>query len=117
MRLPIEKIDSEMLDIVKGLNSRGLSTQFSCQGNHENGQIGIAYISFSDGVKLPSSLIRFIKDQNWQIDIDTTDSQGMRKVFVCSVYSIDAYFPKDLPRLKQRNIDFLNGWRYYLRSY
>ena len=107
-------VDPEMKDIVYGLNRIGLQTEFSCQGNHLGGNIGIAYISFSEGVILPDSLIKFIKDQKWQIDLEITAPYKSTGV-VYSIHSVETDFPEDLKELKKKNSSFITGWRSYLR--
>ena len=106
-------LDFEIRDIVYGLNSLGLSTNFSCQGNHDGGRIGIAYISFSEGVKLPSVLIDYIHTQNWQIEREYTDPRNRRGV-IYSIHSVDPDFPEDLVELEKRNSAFIDGWKDYL---
>ena len=108
-------IDYEMREIVDNLNTLGLATNYSCQGNHRDGRILIAYISFSEGINLPVHLMEYIKSQKWQIDRDYSDSCDGKRV-IYSIYSVGTDFPKDFVELKKRNTAFIEGWKNFLAT-
>ena len=107
------KIDLEMQEIVFRLNNMGLYTSFCCQGNHIDGRILIAYVGFSEGVVLPSSLINFGMEQGWQVDRDYSDPINPLR-FRYSVHSVDSDFPEDYFALEKRNKAFIAGWKSFL---
>lgn len=111
----VQGIDAEMVEIVQNLNEIGLETKYSCQGNHEGGDIGIAYISFSEGVRLPEKMLAYVRQQNWQIELDYHNPPE-RDGVVYSIHSVACDFPEDIPELKKRNDAFIRGWKSFLMS-
>lgn len=106
-------IDPLIAPIVNRLNVLGLTTTFSCQGNHDRDQAPqIAYICFQPGITLPGQMIEAFEEQNWQLD--KFECGGSPEY---AVYSITSCFEYDEQRLTEKNQTFLEGWKSILGAY
>ena len=103
----MEAIDPKLQPIIRGLQSLGFETEYSCQGNHlESGEVKIAYISFQLNSKLPDWLLAWVRDSNWQL-LNHQEPHGV----VPAIYSVGGNFTGDLTLLIQRNFEFVTAWQ------
>lgn len=103
MNTAAPQLDPLMVPLVKKLNTLGLVTRYSCQGNHdESDKPRIAYITFAPGVVLPHSVKEAISERDWQLDHQDEDTY--------SVYAVPSDFSYDALGLRNRNEGFIKGW-------
>lgn len=106
------EIDQKIRPVIMELNKNGLKTSFCCQGNHRGAErVQIAYISFAPGVRLPSTIMRWLKDSPWHLEVDNEESTP-----VYTIYSVGNDFDYDPHVLWQKNHYFVEDWKKVVRA-
>ena len=103
------RIDPLLVSVVNKLNRSGLTTVFSCQGNHEYPDPPkIAYICFAPKVQIPNRIKSAVAEYGWELDKLHITQDTNNHCY--AIYSVLSDFEFDADELRNRNDIFIEGW-------
>tara|TARA_B100000902_G_C27099213_1_gene807916 strand:+ start:281 stop:625 length:345 start_codon:yes stop_codon:yes gene_type:complete len=105
--LPLDEIDTRMQPIIKALNNAKLTTQFCCQGNHdEQSTPQIAYLSFAPKTNIPRKIVAYAEKHGWHVSLE-----NLKAGDTFTFYAVKNSFIYQKQELIDKNEAFIAGWR------